>query len=165
MATTTVPGRAQQSAAGPLLGAPAIVDLEGQRLNETLGGHVVLLDFWATWCAPCLEELPRLRDLEQRYGHRGLRIVGVSVDQKEKPELLAFLRRHRMSWPQVYDGLGLDGTLARHFEVEAVPRTLLFDRQGRLIAVDLRGEALEAALRAIFAQEESLRKSRSEIEQ
>lgn len=123
-----------------------IEDLEGRLWKaEDLRGRVVLLDFWATWCAPCLEELPNLRRIYEEL--EGVEVMGVSLDRSLRSRLRSFLLRHEIDWPQIHDGLGLAGPLAQRFGVEAVPRTVVLDTRGRLVAVDLRGEALFVLLR------------------
>lgn len=124
------------------------VDLAGDSwTSSTLLGRVVLLDFWARWCAPCLAELPNLRRIQEELAGEGLVILGVSLDSAHRRDVRSFTLRHEMGWPQIHDSRGLDGPLARRFGVEAVPRTVVVDREGRMVAVDLRGEALSVVLR------------------
>ena len=126
--------------------------VDGTRMTlDALRGKVVVLDFWATWCAPCLVELPRLRRLHDELGNTSLVIVGISLDTIEPRRLASWTRRNEIAWPQVHDGRGYNGALARQFGVEDLPATVLFDRDGRLAARDLRGDRLEAAIRALLA--------------
>jgi thiol-disulfide isomerase/thioredoxin len=123
----------------------------GTRMTlDALRGKVVVLDFWATWCAPCLVEMPRLRRLHAEFGPR-LVIVGVSLDTIEPRRLASWTRRNGVAWPQVHDGRGYNGPLARQFAVETLPATALFAPDGRLAARDIRGEQLEAAIRRLVA--------------
>ena len=127
------------------------VDLEGQEWNaENLLGKVVLLDFWATWCAPCLAEIPRLRSVDERYAKAGLVVLGVSLDEMSSRQLRGWLRRQEIHWPQIHDRRGFDGELARRFAVDAIPSNFLFDREGRMIGKDLSGERLQAVLDSLF---------------
>ena len=126
-------------------------DFSGRRwTSRDLEGAVVVLDFWATWCTPCLAELPHLRRLDAAHGDRGLVLVGVALDTIERRELRAFLLRHDIVWPQVHVPRGVEAELARRFGIEAVPATLLVDRRGRIVARDLRGRALRAAVESLL---------------
>lgn len=139
-------------------GQPGELDPEGLRTvdgrtltSDDVRGKVVLLDFWATWCAPCLEELPRLRRLHDARAADGLAIVGISLDVTDRRGFVSWLRRNGVTWPQVHDGRGYNGPLALKYGIEQLPATVLFDRDGRVAARDLRGERLEAAVDALLA--------------
>ena len=129
-----------------------VEDLSGREwTHETLDGKIVIIDFWATWCAPCLAELPRFKRMHHDHHDDGLVILSVSVDQTEPRTLRRWIRDHEMIWPQIHDNRGLDTRLARQLGVETVPSTFLFDRLGRLVARDLEGSALEAAAESLVA--------------
>jgi thiol-disulfide isomerase/thioredoxin len=117
---------------------------------DSLRGRVVLVDFWATWCAPCLEELPRLKRLHARYHAQGLTIIGVSLDRSAGRDFRSWLQRQAVDWPQVREIGMYDSALARQFDVEAIPASFLFDRAGRLHAVSLRGDHLDARVGALM---------------
>lgn len=126
------------------------VDLEGRAWSsDALRGRVVLVDFWATWCAPCLAELPRLRQLHATYAARDLVIIGVSLDRSSVRDFRSWLQRQGITWPQVREVGGYDSPLAAQFGVEVLPASFLFGRDGRLVARDLRGEALAAGIRRL----------------
>lgn len=129
-----------------------VEDLSGREwTHETLDGKIVIIDFWATWCAPCLAELPRFKRMHHDHHNDGLVILSVSVDQTEPRTLRRWIRDHEVIWPQIHDNRGLDNRLARQLGVETVPSTFLFDRLGRLVARDLKGSALEAAAESLVA--------------
>lgn len=130
---------------------PGILNREEFGALGDLRGKVVLLDFWATWCAPCLAELPRLRRLHEELEREGLVIVGVSLDAMEARRFASWTQRQGVTWPQVRDGRSYAGDLPRMFGIEQLPSTVLFDRQGRIAARDLRGAPLERAIRALLA--------------
>ena len=117
--------------------------------REELAGQVVLLDFWASWCAPCLQDIPVLRSIYEEFAGQGLVVVGVNVDTFERRTLLSFLRRHDMSWSQVHEP-DFSGDLCRAFQVEVLPRTVLIDAEGQLVGVDLRGGTLRAAIEGLL---------------
>jgi thiol-disulfide isomerase/thioredoxin len=115
-------------------------DAIGGKLVRTseLRGKVVVVDFWATTCGPCVQEMPALKELERRYGERGLQLIGVSVDQDEASGGLAALRefvaRESIPWPQYYQGAGYESDFSRSWGVGSAPTKFLLDRAGRLRA-------------------------------
>lgn len=153
--------------AGPALAGPAwlaepaasaalqrlsAVDLEGRRWTaDSLRGRVVLIDFWATWCAPCLAEMPRLKALRSRHHRRDFEILGISVDATSRPALVSWLNRNRIEWPQVHERSGYSGPTVRLFGIESLPRTILIDRDGTVVARDVRGETLVALVDDLVA--------------
>lgn len=116
-----------------------------------LRGKVVLLDFWATWCAPCLEELPYVKDVYQRYHDQGFEIVGISLDLDEEA-LRAFLEDEGITWPQYFDGRGWENEVAKLYRVQAIPATFLLDRDGVIRYRDPRGEELERAVAELISE-------------
>lgn len=104
-------------------------------------GKVVLLDFWATWCGPCVEEVPHVVQTYRQYHPQGFEILGISLDRKgQKNTLLRFIAEHGMTWPQVYDGGYWKAEIAVLYGINAIPDMILVDGDtGRIVA---RGEQL-----------------------
>lgn len=125
---------------------------DGRRISLGLyRGRVVLIDFWATWCAPCRIAMPDVVRLYRRYHERGFDIVGISLDHNAA-DLRDYLRRQNIPWRQVLDSRAWDSPLAQRYQVTGIPKTFLLDRDGRISAVDLRGERLEVAIERLLGQ-------------
>lgn len=127
-------------------------DLAGRLWNAaSFTGKVTLIDFWATWCGPCVAEIPTLRKAWAEFEPRGLQIVGVSLDTDDRKTFEAWLKSNGVSWPQVWDGKGWSTPLARKFHVRGIPFPVLIGPDGRVANVDLRGDALIARIRELLA--------------
>lgn len=127
-------------------------DIEGKPLSvSSYKGKVVLIDFWATWCPPCMGELPNVQKAYESHHKDGFEIIGISLDQDEK-KLKNFLKEKNMTWQQYFDGKGWGNKLAGKYGVQSIPATYLLDREGKIIGQDLRGEALEEALSKALAK-------------
>jgi thiol-disulfide isomerase/thioredoxin len=122
-------------------------DLAGQRFDlGSFKGRVVVLDVWATWCAPCLAELPTLRSLHDSSGN-DLVVIGVNLDRMTPRDLRAWLLRHDVRWRQHYDGRGYASPVAAALEITNLPATLLVGCDGAVVARNLRGAALVSAVK------------------
>ena len=116
-----------------------VIDLAAYR------GKIVLIDFWATWCGPCVAELPHVREAYEKYHAQGFEIIGVSLD-KEADKLAAFTKENKMTWLQYFDGQGWKNKLAQTYGINSIPATFLLDGEGKIVAKGLRGEALAQKL-------------------
>lgn len=122
----SAPSFALGEAAPPL----ALTDLEGKGLDLTsLRGRVVLVNFWATWCPPCLEEIPELSDAWREQRGRCLEIVGVAEESGAPEQVAEFARRHAIPYPLVLDQ---EGKAAGDWRVPGFPRSYLVDREGKV---------------------------------
>lgn len=121
-------------------------DLSGAPLSVArFKGKVVLIDFWATWCPPCIAELPSVLAAYSKYKDKGFEIIGISLD-KDMETLKGFLAERKMTWPQYFDGKQWESPLAAKYGVNSIPATYLLDKDGVIVAKNLRGPALEAEL-------------------
>ncbi len=127
-------------------------DLDGKPLSISgLKGKVVLVDFWATWCGPCIFELPNVLTTYEKHHAKGFEIVGISFDSDRK-KLESFIKQKSMPWPQFFDGKGWENKLGKNYSVNNIPLTFLLDRESKIIGIDLRGDSLESAVAAALAQ-------------
>jgi peroxiredoxin len=120
--------RGPRLAEAPPFSLPAPDD-EVRRLADH-AGQVVVLNFWATWCAPCREELPTLEALHRELGGEGLEVVGVSVDRGDRESVQRFAERHALSFSILHDP---DQELARSYGVVGYPTTVVIDRAGKIV--------------------------------
>ena len=112
-------------------------------------GKVLLLDFWATWCGPCVTSLPDLQAAYNKYHAQGLEVVGISLDE-DKDALTSFVKARKMAWPQVFDGKGWGAEVPGIYGVKAIPFMLIIGKDGKIAAVNPR-EDLEGAVRKALA--------------
>jgi thiol-disulfide isomerase/thioredoxin len=97
-----------------------------------LRGKVVLVDFWATGCGPCVKELPRVKEAYDKFHEQGFEVIGISCDT-DKERLNKFLQEKGISWPQYFDGLGIGGSkLNVEFGIDGIPHMFLVDKKGLL---------------------------------
>ena len=109
---------------------------------KTLKGKVVLVDFWATWCRPCIAELPQLKATHDKFSKAGFEIFGVSLDDN-RANLDRMIAGKKLNWLHHYDGRKWKNELAVRFGVHSVPANLMVDREGIVRSVNLRGKAVK----------------------
>ena len=118
-----------------LYDAPLPRDLEGETWSRhRLENRVVVLNFWATWCAPCLDQIPEVRTLYDNYSRDDLILLGVNLDSGGNRSLRRWLRlnRNRVTWPQLFNRGGFNGELPGCYGIKDVPVLLVFNRKGEL---------------------------------
>lgn len=132
--------------------APEIV-LPGENGEKialsSLRGKYVFIDFWASWCGPCRAEVPHLVKAYEKYHSKGFEIYGVSIDEKPEAWKKA-MNDLKMTWVQVIDTEGWNSSVVPQYAIAGIPCTMLLDKEGNIIARNLRGEALEEKLEQLF---------------
>jgi thiol-disulfide isomerase/thioredoxin len=111
-------------------------------------GKIVLIDFWASWCVPCRKESPVIKDLYKQYKPKGFEVIGISLDT-DKEKWKTAIAQDGLSWIQLSD-LKADNEVAKKFQISAIPFNILIDKNGEIIATELKGMALEKILRKLF---------------
>ncbi len=152
-----------------ILGKPLVLEgtlVDGKELDwEPYKGKVVLVDFWATWCGPCLRELPNVLKLYQQYHPKGFEIIGVSLDS-DKERLEKFLEDKEIPWQNLFshdkENQGWEHPLAQKLGVSAIPHTILIGRDGKVLALGLRGQRLAKKLEELLGPPEEEKKADSE---
>ena len=116
---------------------------------SSLKGKLVLIDFWASWCGPCRKEMPNVVKIYSKFKNKGFEIYGVSLDQ-DKEKWMEAITKDGINWPQVSDLKYWDNVAARIYNVQGIPYTVLIDKDGKIIAKNLRGQELEKKIAEVL---------------
>ena len=116
---------------------------------SSLKGKLVLIDFWASWCGPCRKEMPNVIKIYSKFKNKGFEIYGVSLDQ-DKEKWMEAITKDGINWPQVSDLKYWDNVAARIYNVQGIPYTVLIDKDGKIIAKNLRGQELEKKIAEVL---------------
>jgi thiol-disulfide isomerase/thioredoxin len=133
----------------------AITTTDGKRISlDDLAGKVVLLDFWATWCGPCREALPHMREIARKFHGEPLVVLSISLDTDEQ-KWKEFIAKNEMTWLQYWDG-GFDAPIAKGFGVHSIPHTFTIDADGVLQDEHIGDAAIEGKLKKLVARAREL---------
>jgi peroxiredoxin len=140
----------------------AITTSDGKHVSmDDLQGKVVLLDFWATWCGPCREALPHIRNVAKKFQGEPLVILSVSLDEDEQ-KWKEFIAKNEMTWPQYRDG-GFTGLIAKLFGVTAIPHTFTIDSDGVLQEEHVGDASIEGKLKKLLAQAHEVKSTENSL--
>jgi peroxiredoxin len=143
-----------QSMMATTVGQPApdinLPSPEGKEIAlSSLRGKVVLIDFWASWCGPCRKEMPNVVKAYSKFKARGFEIYGVSLDQ-DKSRWIEAIEKDGITWPQVSDLKQWSSEVVRQYNIQGIPFTILLDKEGKILAKNLRGPELEQKLAEVL---------------
>ncbi|MFZ0691959.1 MAG: redoxin domain-containing protein [Acidobacteriaceae bacterium] len=134
----------------------AITTLDGRQVSlDGLAGKVVLIDFWATWCGPCREALPHIREIAQKFSGEPLVVMSISLD-KDEAKWKDFVAKNNMTWLQYRDG---GGDIAKMFRVESIPHTFTIDADGVLQDEHIGDASVEGKLKKLCARARQLQEA------
>ena len=111
-------------------------------LGEVSKSKITVIDFWASWCGPCRQEMPFMVELYDKYKDKGLNIIGISLDE-DSDAWKAATQQLNIPWVQMSDLKGWENAIAKHFCVTSIPHTIVVDQQGKILKRGLRSEKLE----------------------
>ncbi|MFM7135713.1 MAG: TlpA family protein disulfide reductase [Planctomycetota bacterium] len=124
--------------------------LDGGPFDQAkFAGKVVLVDFWATWCGPCVAEIPNMLEQYEKYHDKGFEVVGISLDE-DKAAVEKFVTDNKIPWPILFAGKGWQDPVAQFYGISGIPQLVLIGRDGNVITLDCRGAKLGAKLAELF---------------
>lgn len=124
--------------------------LDGKPFDQAaFAGKVVLVDFWATWCGPCIAEIPNMKTEYEKYHAKGFEVVGISLDE-DRAEVEKFVADNEIPWPIIFAGKGWQDPIAQFYGISGIPQLVLIGRDGNVITLDVRGEKLGEKLAELF---------------
>ncbi|MCF3651586.1 TlpA family protein disulfide reductase [Synoicihabitans lomoniglobus] len=130
----------------------AFTAIDGRQVDlQKLRGKVVLIDFWATWCGPCIAELPNVKRVFADYHDKGFEIISVSLDaERDRQKFIDLVEEEGTTWPQRFEGKGWKDPLVARYTISGIPAMFLLDQDGMLVSTNARGPKLESEVKRLL---------------
>lgn len=149
---TTTEVKAEEQTAAEGIEDFTLPDVEGNDVSAysvIKANKLTIVDFWASWCPPCVAEIPNIKKIYDEYNSKGLGILGVSLD-KDADAWKGAIKKFDMTWSHVSDLKGWENAAARQFNVQSIPFMMIIDSEGKIVAQDVRGDALKKVVEDYF---------------
>jgi thiol-disulfide isomerase/thioredoxin/tetratricopeptide (TPR) repeat protein len=126
--------------------------VDGSRVStDALHGKLIVFDFWATWCGPCMQMVPHMVELNEKYASKGLQIVGVSLDE-DRAAMLRTIKQKGMAWPEYFDGAGWENKIWKQYGSNGIPFTILVGPDGKALYAGHPAAGLDGAIERAFKE-------------
>jgi len=158
-ATRITGARRQKDAVGKPFELEFTDAIKGSTVSiKGLKGKVVVIDFWATWCGPCVAEMPNMKELYAKYHDKGVEFIGVSLDQPKEDggldALKKYVKENEIAWPQYYQGNYWESEFSMSWGINSIPTMFLVDQDGKLVSIKARGK-LETLIPELLKKKEA----------
>jgi peroxiredoxin len=118
-------------------------------------GNIIIINFWATWCDPCLQEFPNAKKLYAKFRDKGVQFIGVSLDD-DIEDLRGFVKQFEVGWPQIFDGKRWQGAIPSLYHIQAIPTFVLLDRESKVRYVGSDTEAVTRIVTTLLSESKDM---------